>query len=87
MSELDGRFVKLGAWTNLEQGKVMGRTITTDSKTGAIVIAVLAVLSTIGKRLNEASKILKVTDMDRYEPSLEPYRLCIPSVSQQRTPF
>jgi len=52
MSELDGRFVKLGAWTNLEQGKVMGRTITTDGKTGALVIAILAVMSTIGMRTN-----------------------------------
>jgi hypothetical protein len=49
MSELDGRFVKLGAWTNLEYGNVMGRTITTDSKTGAIAIAILAIISTIGK--------------------------------------
>lgn len=57
MSELDGHFVKLGAWTNLEQGNVMGRTITTDSKTGAIVIAILAVISTIGKRMFNCSKV------------------------------
>jgi hypothetical protein len=50
MSEVDGRFVKLGLWTNLDQGNVMGKTITTDSTTGAIVIALMAVLSTIGRR-------------------------------------
>jgi hypothetical protein len=50
MSEVDGRFVKLGLWTNLDQGNVMGKTITTDSTTGAIVIALMAVLSTMGRR-------------------------------------
>jgi hypothetical protein len=51
MSEVDGRFVKRGLWTNLEHGKVMGKTITTDSTTGTIVIAVMAILSTVGKIL------------------------------------
>jgi hypothetical protein len=51
MSEVDGRFVKRGLWTNLEHGNVMGKTITTDSTTGTIVIAVMAILSTVGKKV------------------------------------
>jgi hypothetical protein len=49
MSEVDGRFVKRGIWTNLDQGTVMGATITTDSTTGTIIIALMAILSTMGK--------------------------------------
>jgi hypothetical protein len=48
MSEVDGQYVKLGIWTNLDKGQVMGRTITTNTRTGIIIIAVTAVLSTIG---------------------------------------
>jgi hypothetical protein len=43
MSELNAEFVKRGYWVNLSRGKVMGQTITTDTNTGAIVIALLAV--------------------------------------------
>jgi hypothetical protein len=50
MSEVDARFIKRGLWTNLDQGNIMGKTITTDSTTGAIVIALTAVLSTMGRR-------------------------------------
>jgi hypothetical protein len=53
MSEVDGRFVKRGLWTNLEHGNVMGKTITTDSTTGTIVIAAMAILSTVGKLLKQ----------------------------------
>tara|TARA_R110002003_G_scaffold118_2_gene10535 strand:+ start:4424 stop:4603 length:180 start_codon:yes stop_codon:yes gene_type:complete len=49
MSEVDGRFIKRGLWTNVDQGSVMGKTITTDSTSGAIIIAMMAVLSTVGK--------------------------------------
>jgi hypothetical protein len=49
MSEVDARFVKRGLWTNLAQGNIMGKTITTDSTTGAIIIALMAVLSTMGR--------------------------------------
>lgn len=49
MSEVDGRFVKRGLWTNLDHGQVMGKTITTDSTTGTIVVALMAVMSTVGK--------------------------------------
>ncbi|CBY01681.1 hypothetical protein LEMA_P004680.1 [Plenodomus lingam JN3] len=48
MSEVDGQFVKRGLWTNLDQGNIMGKTITTDSTTGMIIIAMLAVMSTVG---------------------------------------
>ncbi|KAF2871909.1 hypothetical protein BDV95DRAFT_28836 [Massariosphaeria phaeospora] len=48
MSELPSQFVKRGIWTNLEQGPVLGQTITTDIGTGTVVIALLAVLSSIG---------------------------------------
>ncbi|KAF2470133.1 uncharacterized protein BDR25DRAFT_370147 [Lindgomyces ingoldianus] len=45
MADLEARFVKRGLWTNIEQGPLMGKTITTDIKTGTIVVALLAVLS------------------------------------------
>ncbi|KAH5136915.1 hypothetical protein HBH69_233380 [Parastagonospora nodorum] len=66
MSELDGRFVKLGAWTNLEYGNVMGRTITTDTKTGAIVIAILAIISTIASNSTGRANS-KFTNGRRYQ--------------------
>jgi hypothetical protein len=46
MSEVDDRFVKRGLWTNWSQGPIMGKTITTDARTGTILIAMLAVLVT-----------------------------------------
>jgi len=49
MSEIESRFVKRGLWTNLDQGPVMGRVITIDTKTGTIITAMLAVLATLGK--------------------------------------
>jgi hypothetical protein len=49
MSEVDARFIKRGLWTNVDRGNIMGKTITTDSTTGAIVIALMAVLSTMGR--------------------------------------
>jgi hypothetical protein len=48
MSELDPQYVKRGFWINEEQGSVMGRTITTDTRTGTIVIVLLTLLSTLG---------------------------------------
>ena len=47
MSEVDSRFVKRGLWTDLEKGVVMGKTITTDTQSGAFVIALLAILSSL----------------------------------------
>jgi len=50
MSELDSQYVKRGFWVNEAQGPVMGRTITTDIRTGTIIVALLAVLSSLGTR-------------------------------------
>ncbi|KAB2107082.1 hypothetical protein AG0111_0g5246 [Alternaria gaisen] len=46
--ELNSKYVKTGAWTNVDGGPVLGRTITTDTQTGNLVVAMLAVLSTLG---------------------------------------
>lgn len=48
MSELENRFVKKGLWVNQNYGAIKGTVITTDTKTGTLVIALLAILSTIG---------------------------------------
>jgi hypothetical protein len=48
MSELESQFVKRGYWVNYAQGPVMGQTITTDSRSGALVIALLAVITSLG---------------------------------------
>lgn len=48
MSELESRFVKRGYWVNLSHGQIMGQTITTDSRTGAIVVALVAVITSLG---------------------------------------
>jgi len=45
--ELDARFVKRGYWVNLSQGKIIGQTITIDSTTGSIFIALLAVITSL----------------------------------------
>jgi len=54
MSELDSTYVKRGIWTNWDRGSIMGKTITVDTRTGSVVIALLALLSTIGtfRKLN-----------------------------------
>ncbi|PSN62993.1 hypothetical protein BS50DRAFT_591218 [Corynespora cassiicola Philippines] len=46
--EVETRFIKHGQWTDLDRGPVMGKTITTSTSTGNLVIAILAVLSTLG---------------------------------------
>ncbi|KAF2020984.1 hypothetical protein BU24DRAFT_487495 [Aaosphaeria arxii CBS 175.79] len=48
MSELEDRFVRRGLWTNIDKGPVMGRTITTDTRSGTFIIALLAVFTTLG---------------------------------------
>ncbi|KAF2829434.1 hypothetical protein CC86DRAFT_454045 [Ophiobolus disseminans] len=48
MSELDDRYVYHGVWTNQKDGPIMGQTITTDVRTSIIIVALLAVMSTIG---------------------------------------
>ncbi|KAF2261148.1 hypothetical protein CC78DRAFT_570714 [Lojkania enalia] len=47
MSEPDDKFVKRGFWINWEQGPVMGRTITVDSRTGNVIIALLTILASV----------------------------------------
>ena len=53
MAELDPRYVKLGLWTDWEQGAIMGKTITTTTRTGNAVIALLAIVSTLGEQKDE----------------------------------
>lgn len=48
MSEIESRFVKKGYWLNQALGPVMGKTLTTDSRSGAIVIALLAGICALG---------------------------------------
>ena len=47
MSELSSDLVHRGYWVNLSEGGFMGRTITTDTKTGVILVALLAVFTTL----------------------------------------
>lgn len=47
MSELDSRYVKKGFWINNDLNSPLSSTITTDSQTGTIIVALLAVLSTL----------------------------------------
>jgi hypothetical protein len=48
MSEVDARFVKRGLWTTLDEGSITGKTITADVRAGTIVVALLAVLASMG---------------------------------------
>lgn len=47
MSEVETQYVKHGYWVNLERGPILGGTITTDVRTGTVMIALLAILVTI----------------------------------------
>ncbi|KAF2709058.1 hypothetical protein K504DRAFT_408484 [Pleomassaria siparia CBS 279.74] len=47
MLMFDNVYVKRGLWTNWSQGTVMGKTITTDSRTGTVVVSILAILSSL----------------------------------------
>jgi hypothetical protein len=47
MSEVEARYVKRGFWINLERGPIMGRTLTVNIETGTIIIALLAILSSL----------------------------------------
>jgi hypothetical protein len=48
MAEIGDRYVKRGYWVNIEGGSVMGGTITTDVQTGTVIVALLALLSSLG---------------------------------------
>ncbi|KAH6638205.1 hypothetical protein C7974DRAFT_156147 [Boeremia exigua] len=45
--EIEPNLIRRGVWINLDHGSVMGKTITTDTQTGNIIVALLAVLSTL----------------------------------------
>lgn len=47
MSELNSEFVKRGFWVNRARGSILGATLTTNTETGAIVVAILAVLTSL----------------------------------------
>jgi hypothetical protein len=64
MPEVDSHFVKQGLWTNLDQGEIMGKTITTETRTGIIIIAILAVISTVGKDETAVQSTLSHSDTD-----------------------
>ena len=49
MSELQARFVKQGIWRDQTEGGVLGGIITTDTRTATILIALLAVFSSLGE--------------------------------------
>jgi hypothetical protein len=51
MSEIDDSFIKRGLWTNIGDGTIMGTTITMESRAGAICVAILAVMSTVGEHI------------------------------------
>ncbi|KAF2733301.1 hypothetical protein EJ04DRAFT_605754 [Polyplosphaeria fusca] len=48
MSELQAQFVKRGYWVNQADGPVMGQTITTDTRTGSIIISLLTLFTSLG---------------------------------------
>ncbi|KAF2105559.1 hypothetical protein BDV96DRAFT_509152 [Lophiotrema nucula] len=47
MSEIESRFVHRGLWVNVDKGSIMGRTITTDIKTGTMIVGLLAILASL----------------------------------------
>ncbi|KAJ4290347.1 hypothetical protein N0V90_010563 [Kalmusia sp. IMI 367209] len=48
MSEVEAQFVKKGLWVNWSQGAVMGHTLTIDSSVANVVVALLAICTSIG---------------------------------------
>jgi hypothetical protein len=48
MSELKSRFVHRGYWVDEAKGPILGQIITTDAGMGTLIIALLAVLTSIG---------------------------------------
>ena len=48
MSELENEYVKKGLWINWSQGAVMGHTLTIDSALANVVVAILAICTSIG---------------------------------------
>ncbi|KAF2743776.1 hypothetical protein M011DRAFT_450657 [Sporormia fimetaria CBS 119925] len=48
MSQVPAEYVKRGMWVNLEEGAIMGRVITTDTRSSNIIVAILAVAVAFG---------------------------------------
>jgi hypothetical protein len=46
--DLDLKYVYRGVWVDLDRGQIMGKTITTDTGTGTLLVALLALLVTLG---------------------------------------
>ncbi|KAF1957462.1 hypothetical protein CC80DRAFT_470752 [Byssothecium circinans] len=47
MSELEDAFVKRGYWIDHSRGLVMGQTLTVESQTGIIIVAILTILASV----------------------------------------
>lgn len=48
MSEVEAQFVKRGLWVNWSKGSVMGHTLTIDASISNVVVALLAICTSIG---------------------------------------
>lgn len=48
MSEVQAEYVKQGQWSNLDEGSVLGNTVTTTTQTSTLLVALLAVLASLG---------------------------------------
>lgn len=48
MSEIESQLVHRGVWSDVSRGTFLGRTITTDVRTGTFLIAIMAVLCSLG---------------------------------------
>ena len=48
MAQLPAKYVERGMWVNEEEGPVFGRVITANSRTGTLVVAILAVITAFG---------------------------------------
>ncbi|CAO2656658.1 Nn.00g054610.m01.CDS01 [Neocucurbitaria sp. VM-36] len=46
--DLDPKYVYRGLWVDVDRGPVMGKSITTDTGTGTLIVSLLAVLVTLG---------------------------------------
>ncbi|KAH7386872.1 hypothetical protein DE146DRAFT_185138 [Phaeosphaeria sp. MPI-PUGE-AT-0046c] len=48
MSEIENRFVKKGFWINQEHGNILGQTLTVETRTGTIIVALLTIMASVG---------------------------------------
>lgn len=83
MSEIDDTLIQRGLWTNVGAGTIMGKTITMESRAGAICVAILAVMSTVGKDVNYC--MMTVPDVYSNLAFMEPPDLCLSSTSSKGT--